>query len=135
MSHPPKSSQGFDPEEEELAAALRGGFAGRPAVPIGVLSKLLNLDEKTLLRHARAGRLPFRAAGTGRRRIMRRFTIGDAIQFFRNLQMEAPSKPASKTVVHRKQTSGGFMGHVPRPGTSVQDENGGWTTKRVRGEG
>src|SRR5689334_6603356 len=77
----------------ELAAALREGFAGRPSVEMAELAKLLKLDEKTLLRHVRSGKLPFRRMGAGRKRIRRRFTMGDVLTFYGNLGTPAPERP------------------------------------------
>lgn len=105
-----------DPDDAELVAALRAGFAARPTVSMAELSKLLKLDEKTLLRHIRTGRLPFRAVGCGRRRITRRFTITDVIQFLRNQQNR--TGPVAMRLLPAVSTGGGFIGSVQRPGRS-----------------
>jgi len=101
--------------DPELVETLRAGFAGRPAVAMSELSNLLKLDEKTLLRHIRSGRLPFRSVGTGRRRIRRLFTMGDVVQFFDNLGVGAEAPPAIRSVVPRIVAAPGLIGTVPRP--------------------
>lgn len=101
----------------ELAAALRLSFAGRPSVDMADLSKLLNLDQKTLLRHVRSGRLPFRSMGAGRKRIRRRFTMGDVLTFYGNLGTPAAERPrpARARVPARPVPASGLIGFVPRP--------------------
>lgn len=100
----------------EMTSLLRAGFGNRPAVPMADLSKMLMLDEKTLLRHVRSGRLPYRAMGTGRRRIRRYFTMDDVVQFFKNL-----GNPAADPVPPRRartpwtSDAPGFVGGVERP--------------------
>lgn len=100
----------------ELVEALRQGFAGRPSVCMADLSKLLMLDEKTLLRHVRSGRLPFRPVGNGRKRIRRRFTVGDVLAFYRNLGTPFPARPTVRSCGARAVSAGGgLIGFVPRP--------------------
>lgn len=99
----------------ELVEALRRGFAGRPSVALVDLAKMLKLDEKTLLRHVRSGRLPFRPVGTGRKRIRRQFTIGDVLTFYENLGTPAPARPVMRSRPVAVPTGGGLIGCIPRP--------------------
>jgi hypothetical protein len=100
----------------ELVAALRQGFAGRPSVCMADLTKLLNLDEKTLLRHIRSGRLPFRPVGTGRKRIRRRFTMGDVLAFYGNLGTAMPMRPRGvRLPAPSAPVPAGLIGFIPRP--------------------
>lgn len=100
----------------EMTSVLRIGFANRPAVSMAVLSKMLMLDEKTLLRHVRSGRLPYRAMGTGRRRVRRYFTMDDVVQFFKNLGNPAADPvPARRARTPWTSDTPGFVGGVERP--------------------
>lgn len=101
----------------ELVAVLRQGFAGRPSIDMADLTKLLNLDEKTLLRHVRSGRLPYRSMGAGRKRIMRRFTMGDVLTFYLNLGTPATERPRPARVRAPAipVPASGLIGFVPRP--------------------
>ncbi len=104
--------------EAELASVLRQGFGGRADLGMEDLTKLLNLDQKTLLRHVRAGKLPFRSVGTGRKRIRRRFTMGDVMAFYRNagsLAAEPGPRAARPGAAVPSSTAGGLIGFIPRP--------------------
>lgn len=116
----------------EMTTVLRTGFGNRPAVPMADLSKMLMLDQKTLLRHVRSGRLPYRAMGTGRRRIRRYFTMEDIVQFFKNLRNPAAdAAPARRVRPPWMSDAPGLVGSVVRPTRRSADVG---TAKRMSGK-
>jgi Helix-turn-helix domain len=66
---------------ETIANRLDDLFSGRLYVDFAEASKILDIDQKTLRRHARAGTLSFVEIGHGTERKRRRFTCEDLAGF------------------------------------------------------
>lgn len=73
------TSRAIDPD---LLQSLRDGFGGRPTVALKEASRLMRMDEKTLRKHVREGRIQFRDVGLGQHRVRREFTLEDIVGFY-----------------------------------------------------
>ncbi|MDA9415569.1 MULTISPECIES: helix-turn-helix domain-containing protein [Bradyrhizobium] len=76
---PPDNVQGFD---LHLRARLLAAFGTAHTIGFAAAAKLLKLDQKTLRKHVRQGRIGSRIVGTGRWRIRREFALSDIEAFY-----------------------------------------------------
>jgi hypothetical protein len=68
--------------DEHLVKILREAFGERLTLSFKDSAKLLNLNDKTLLRHVRCGNIGFHLTGHGRTRQRREFTLEDLAGFY-----------------------------------------------------
>ena len=67
-------------------------FASKATLPAPAVCRLLSINDKTLLRHVRAGNIRYVLKGLGATRPRREFTMSDVLEFLENQgRRECPS--------------------------------------------
>jgi hypothetical protein len=112
------TSRAIDPD---LLQSLRDGFGGRPTVAFKEASRLMRMDEKTLRKHVREGRIQFRDVGLGQYRVRREFTLEDIVGFYCDA---CRRNEVTETVVRTRaplpRTLLGFTEFAERPPTKTE---------------
>lgn len=104
----PSSLDGSD----HLRRTLVQGFENRATLKFAEAAKLLNIDEKTLRKLVKQGRVPCRSTGTGRQRVRREFTLTDIESFYANAASRPACTQVARALTHvrtRPRVRGSFL--------------------------
>lgn len=76
----------------EVPQPIREAFARKATLPAPEICRLLSMNDKTLLRHVRAGNIRYVLKGLGSVRPRREFTMSDVLEFLESQgRRECPS--------------------------------------------
>lgn len=96
-------------QADPIPQPLLDAFARRISLPAKATADLLGMDYSTLLRHAKAGNIRFRAMGVGVTRPRREFTLADILEFLERQRRQSCPSTNARTRRTTTTTSSGVV--------------------------